>query len=181
MTKATDTQVGGNHYQDMAIQPIDYIVQNELGYLEGNVIKYVSRHKAKAGRQDIEKAIHYCQMILEMEYGDAGSCEEVPTKAHRDDSDLLACITTHKTTPDEPYLCVRCGETGNRDKRWARVDGVNMCESCHEKYKANQAQCRECKRRLGKSTARYADWLFASDGTWICHPCQVLLSAGGTS
>lgn len=57
-------QVGGSHYQ-MAIQPIDYIVKNNLGYREGNVIKYVSRHKNKNGEEDIRKAIHYLEMILE--------------------------------------------------------------------------------------------------------------------
>lgn len=65
---ALDTQEGGNHYKDMAIQPVEYIVKNNLGYLEGNVIKYVSRHQAKNGEEDIKKAIHYLQMILEMQY-----------------------------------------------------------------------------------------------------------------
>jgi len=58
------TQVGGSHYQ-LPIQPIDYIVKNNLGYREGNVIKYVSRHKTKNGAEDIKKAIHYLEMILE--------------------------------------------------------------------------------------------------------------------
>jgi len=57
-------QVGGSHYQ-LAIEPIDYIVKNNLGYREGNVIKYVSRHKNKNGAEDIKKAIHYLEMILE--------------------------------------------------------------------------------------------------------------------
>lgn len=62
--RATDKQVGGDHYQ-MPIQPIEFIVKNDLGYREGNVIKYVSRHHRKNGKQDIEKAIHYLEMILE--------------------------------------------------------------------------------------------------------------------
>lgn len=61
-------QVGGNHYQ-LPIQPIDYIVKNNLGYREGNVIKYVTRHKNKNGKEDILKAIHYLKMILE-DYND---------------------------------------------------------------------------------------------------------------
>ena len=56
-------QVGGNHYI-MPIEPIDYIVKNELGYREGNVVKYVSRHQKKNGAEDIKKAIHYLEMIL---------------------------------------------------------------------------------------------------------------------
>lgn len=57
-------QVGGQHYI-MPIQPIDFIVKNNMSYREANVIKYVCRHKNKNGKQDIEKAIHYLEMILE--------------------------------------------------------------------------------------------------------------------
>ncbi len=57
-------QVGGDHYQ-MPIQPIEFIVANGLGYREGNVVKYVSRHQTKSGAEDIRKAIHYLEMILE--------------------------------------------------------------------------------------------------------------------
>lgn len=66
---ASKKQVGGDHYNKLAIQPVDYILMNELGYLEGNVIKYVTRHASKNGPQDIEKAIHYLELILEKEYG----------------------------------------------------------------------------------------------------------------
>ncbi len=62
-------QEGGDHYQ-MDIEPIDFILANELGYCEGNVIKYVSRHQRKNGREDILKAIHYLEFILEDQYGD---------------------------------------------------------------------------------------------------------------
>ena len=61
-------QVGGEHYQ-LPIQPIDYIVQNNLGYREGNVVKYVTRYKSKNGAEDIKKAIHYLEMILK-DYND---------------------------------------------------------------------------------------------------------------
>lgn len=67
-TKATSTQVGGDHYKDLAIQPIEYITKNNLTYMEGNVIKYVTRHRSKKGAEDIRKAIHYLEMILELEY-----------------------------------------------------------------------------------------------------------------
>ena len=49
----------------MPIQPIEFIVENDLSYREANVVKYVCRHKNKNGKQDIEKAIHYLEMILE--------------------------------------------------------------------------------------------------------------------
>ena len=67
-SRALDTQVGGQHYKGMKIQPTEYAHANKLGFLEGNVVKYISRHDKKNGREDVEKAIHYCQMILQMEY-----------------------------------------------------------------------------------------------------------------
>lgn len=66
---AKDSQVGGEHYRNLKIQPIDYITQNGFDFPTGNVIKYVSRHKTKNGAEDIRKAIHYCRLILELEYG----------------------------------------------------------------------------------------------------------------
>jgi hypothetical protein len=61
------TQVGGNHYKDMKIQPVEYIIQNNIGYLEGNVIKYISRYKQKNGINDLRKARHYIDMLIEIE------------------------------------------------------------------------------------------------------------------
>jgi hypothetical protein len=67
--QATLKQVGGSHYKDCKIQPVEYIVGNDLTFLEGNIIKYVTRHRRKGeGKKDIEKVIHYAEMILEMEY-----------------------------------------------------------------------------------------------------------------
>lgn len=60
-------QVGGSHYQ-LPIQPIDYITKNGLTYSEGNVVKYITRHSYKNGKEDVMKALHYLQFILEHEY-----------------------------------------------------------------------------------------------------------------
>ena len=69
--RALKQQVGGEHYKGCKIQPVEYIVGNDLTFLEGNIIKYVTRHRRKGeGRKDIEKVIHYAEMILEMEYKD---------------------------------------------------------------------------------------------------------------
>lgn len=65
---ALDRQVGGSHYKDYAIQPIEFITKNGIPFAEGSVIKYVCRHRTKNGRQDIEKAIHYLQLILQLQY-----------------------------------------------------------------------------------------------------------------
>ena len=63
---ANAQQVGGTHYKDKAIQPWDYIASNNMGYLEGNVVKYVSRWKEKGGVQDLEKAMHYLTKLIEV-------------------------------------------------------------------------------------------------------------------
>ena len=62
-------QEGGNHYKDMAIQPVEFITANDLGFLEGNVVKYICRHHDKNGAEDIKKAIHYCELLLQTKYG----------------------------------------------------------------------------------------------------------------
>lgn len=66
-----EKQIGGNHYLNKSIQPIDYIMENKLGFCEGNVVKYVTRHKEKNGAEDIRKAIHYLRFILASDYGEA--------------------------------------------------------------------------------------------------------------
>ena len=64
--RANEQQVGGAHYAVKAIQPWDYIIANDLGYLEGNVVKYVSRWKDKGGIEDLKKAQHYLQKLIEV-------------------------------------------------------------------------------------------------------------------
>lgn len=73
MTNPLDKQEGGSHY-DLPIQPLEYIHANQLGYIEGNIIKYATRHRNKNGAEDIKKIIHYCELLLELEY--AEECEE---------------------------------------------------------------------------------------------------------
>jgi hypothetical protein len=65
---ALDIQIGGEHYRKMKIQPIEFIHANELDFLQGNVVKYITRHKNKNGAADVRKALHYCQLILELQY-----------------------------------------------------------------------------------------------------------------
>ena len=68
-TSALDVQEGGSHYKDMPIQPVEFITKNLIPYLEGNVIKYVCRHRRKNGLEDLKKAQHYIALIMELEYG----------------------------------------------------------------------------------------------------------------
>ena len=67
---ALSTQEGGNHYKDFPIQPIEFITKNGLSFAQGNVIKYICRYKAKNGLQDLKKARHYIDLMIELEYGD---------------------------------------------------------------------------------------------------------------
>ena len=64
---AKDRQVGGSHYTDRKIQAIEYILTNNLDFCEGNVIKYLARWKNKGGVEDLRKAIHYIEMLIDHE------------------------------------------------------------------------------------------------------------------
>ena len=61
-------QIGGNHYSKFKIQPSKFINDNKLLFAEGNAIKYICRHPAKKGKEDLKKAIHYIEMIMERDY-----------------------------------------------------------------------------------------------------------------
>jgi uncharacterized protein DUF3310 len=65
--KALDKQIGGSHYKDFALQPIEFIHKNNIGFIAGNVIKYVCRYAAKDGLKDLEKARHYIDILIEQE------------------------------------------------------------------------------------------------------------------
>ena len=62
MNNFLETQVGGDHYKKLAVQPIQLIVKLQLDYFKGNIVKYVTRHRFKNGIEDIKKAIHYCEL-----------------------------------------------------------------------------------------------------------------------
>ena len=66
---ALDKQEGGSHYSQLAIQPIEVILKNKMGFCESNAFKYIARHRLKNGAEDVKKAIHYLQILLEIEYG----------------------------------------------------------------------------------------------------------------
>jgi hypothetical protein len=61
-------QIGGRHYAELAVQPGEFIHRNGLGWCEGNAVKYITRHRLKGQREDVEKAIHYLELLLEWDY-----------------------------------------------------------------------------------------------------------------
>jgi hypothetical protein len=67
MTNALQTQVGGDHYKSMKIQPVEFIHANNIPYMEGNIIKYIARWRTKNGLADLEKAKHYIDLLIELE------------------------------------------------------------------------------------------------------------------
>lgn len=97
MNPANLRQVGGDHYTSKAIQPWDFIVSNNLPFLEGNVVKYVSRWRDKGGVQDLHKARHYLDKLLEIEQAKAPT----PPKPTR-----TLGATVPRETPCPPF-CVR--------------------------------------------------------------------------
>ena len=125
------TQVGGSHYMSQRIQPVEYIEANNLGFLEGCVLKRITRHDCGGkGRQDIEKAIHELQLLLELRYpqgqavGEAVasqpsycphchsfpcSCQQGGTEAGKYASHPSAALSSLGQWPETPR-CVRCLE-----------------------------------------------------------------------
>ncbi len=67
---ALDKQVGGMHYKQYPIQPVEFCQKNQLNSIESSIIKYAVRHRDKGGKQDVEKIIHYAKLLLELEYAD---------------------------------------------------------------------------------------------------------------
>lgn len=63
-----DVQIGGNHYKELKIQPTQFIYANNIPFIEGNIIKYVVRHKSKNGIEDLKKAKHYIDLLIQFEY-----------------------------------------------------------------------------------------------------------------
>jgi hypothetical protein len=68
-TSALDVQVGGGHYKEFPIQPIEFTHRNGLNFCQGNVIKYITRYKHKGGIEDLKKVKHYVDLLMELEYG----------------------------------------------------------------------------------------------------------------
>ena len=66
---ALDKQVGGSHYKDFKIQPIEFITANNLSFIQASIIKYICRYDKKNGKEDINKIIHYCELLKELECG----------------------------------------------------------------------------------------------------------------
>jgi len=114
---AYDKQIGGKHYQNFSIQPSKFVIENELLFPEGNVIKYICRHRFKNGKEDLEKAVHFIEMIIERDYPTIPMTEE---EEYRN-----AGITKEEAErtypPKNSWGMIKPPETSGKD--W--VDGYN--------------------------------------------------------
>ena len=112
-----DVQIGGGHYKELAIQPVEYIHKNNLGFIEGCVVKYVTRWRDKGGLNDLRKAVHFLQILIELESG--GETQ----KQVRD------VCTGVSEAEQEPECGVRAGEVG--------VYGPLLCTPVYTRHKAD--------------------------------------------
>ena len=120
---AYDKQIGGKHYQNFSIQPSKFVIENELLFPEGNVIKYICRHRFKNGKEDLEKAVHFIEMIIERDYPTIPMTEE---EEYRN-----AGITKEEAEktypPKNSWGMIKPPETSNADwikgyKEWKKGD-----------------------------------------------------------
>ena len=118
---AYDKQIGGKHYQNFSIQPSKFVIENELLFPEGNVIKYICRHRFKNGKEDLLKAIHFIEMIIERDYPTIPMTEE---EEYRN-----AGITKEEAErtypPKNSWGMIKPPETSNKDwvdgyKKWKK-------------------------------------------------------------
>ena len=118
---AYNKQVGGSHYKKMKIQPSKFVIENELLFPEGNVIKYICRHRFKNGKEDLEKAVHFIEMIIERDYPTIPMTEE---EEYRNAG--ISKADAEKTyPPDNSWGMIKPPETSGKDwvegyKQWKK-------------------------------------------------------------
>lgn len=117
---ALKNQVGGMHYTDMPIQPFQYSHANKLDAFQHTVVKYVTRHKNKGGKQDLEKAIHTLQLYIELEYPEPVVPPAATQQAREEDSMptmsmMRSCVTCrYALVPASRHPCRPCAGTAGK-------------------------------------------------------------------
>lgn len=122
---ALKNQVGGMHYKDMPIQPFQYSHANKLDAFQHTVVKYVTRHKSKGGKQDLEKAIHTLQLYMELEYPEPAVPPAATQQAREEDAEPVKSRTIIDRT--RSFRCRACAHFYNPI---SPATGLSTCESC---------------------------------------------------
>ena len=99
---ALDIQIGGSHYCNKGIQPIELIVALNLNFIEGNIVKYITRYKEKNGIQDLMKCIHYSQLAIELK------CIRHNIDIHNNYALILQYIKTNDLCSVQTYVLNSC-------------------------------------------------------------------------
>ena len=141
---AFDTQVGGNHYKDMAIQPVEFIQKNRLGFIEGNIVKYICRWRGKNGIDDLRKVRHYIDLLIEMEtaiqparheepeltYAEHQAATDPAIKYARDMADLRELATEVIADYVRPTTRERAAARHLAEMSPSAQKGIEGCEAC---------------------------------------------------
>lgn len=137
-TSPLESQIGGSHYKDLKIQPVEFIHANKLNFLEGCVVKRLCRHRRKNGKEDLEKAIHEIRLLIELEYPDHPDEGIIPKGDGKVNESLVgrnSCLDNfgidpelEKPIPSKDFWCPSCKATYRRV--WPNSYG-NICNSCH--------------------------------------------------
>ena len=101
---ALNKQEGGTHYKDMPIQPIEFITKNKLDWYQGNIVKYASRHHSKGGADDLRKVIHYAELALEAQYGEAEKQAETELLTRLEKENHALHAEAVKLTIDDDWI-----------------------------------------------------------------------------
>lgn len=138
---ANDTQVGGDHYRKLKIQPWDFIAANGIGYLEGSAIVYIARWKDKGGVEDLKKARHYLDKLIEIQ----GTPDPAKTYTLLDLIGPLTAIEGERTEAIDPmnnyHWCVLpTGWVGFVFDGVADDKEMFKCRTCRERFTVNVGQ-----------------------------------------
>lgn len=112
MSNPLDKQEGGDWYKKMKIQPVEYAQANHLGYCEASVVKYVSRHKLRGGKEDLLKAIHFLELLIQLEYNQKSEYMNImemadkPRKCYVCNRDI--CASENAIVTISGLICVSC-------------------------------------------------------------------------
>lgn len=188
---AKDKQVGGGHYKDMPIQPIDFIVKNGLPFIEGCIVKYISRWRSKGGVQDLRKVIHYAELLIEAEEEAEKAEYDLTRRQERAAVQLGHPMTGDRMTPEAVDALKRAfgpkGDPANPDRPLDAQNRAPAANSFIPPYTMAQGELLpgglENGRRIlawrprshGSSGAQLYGWVeigFMWGGRLVPHECE---------